>query len=257
MMEANEADAFDTADEAPRSSFFSLRRKTKHKNAGPPSETSARDASGDDHATSTINEEIPSEIATLTNQLSAVMANKRQQRTVQRSPEDCEFLTEELPRFPPPLPPSPRSSTSASNESESVDSEEEPEGGTEHGVISTPEDITTKPWIKNARRKRWTSTLSYLGAWVLTVGIGGFIIATAAIVVLGPQQFLEKSNEFWNVTSQPLAKIEAPKPNVAAVKSANSRTVSSKISIVEAIPKPFAVSEGGKIARAPADPDTK
>ncbi|MEL7050096.1 MAG: hypothetical protein AAFO75_14270, partial [Pseudomonadota bacterium] len=90
------------------------------------------------------------------------------------------------------------------------------------------QSMSEKDWIKNARRRRWTSTLTYVGSWLLTIGIGGFIISTAAVVVLGPKMVLEKSQTLWSTGLQLKA---APKPV-----STNRPTKAPSVAVVNVKP---------------------
>ncbi|MEO1206980.1 MAG: hypothetical protein AAFV45_11670 [Pseudomonadota bacterium] len=208
-----------------------------------------------------LDNDLPADVDALADQLSAVMCNKPQARQ-ERSATDCEFLKDDLRQVPPPIPRQMPTQTNRSQlQSSKSDSQPDDhltnasadETGLDHNEdprdrATAPENISDKPWIKQARRKRWTSAASYMGAWLLTIGIGGFIIATASMIVLGPSQVLQKSKELWQLqTTMPLAALQpSPKSRI--------RQTAGSIAIVETVPKPFAVSKDGQIARATRSP---
>lgn len=121
------------------------------------------------------------EIEALAQDLEAVL--RREPDTPHKPAKiDCEFLHDPEPVRPPPLP------------NQGVEEVEDASAGPINAATtsaqrqgqnpSQPPGLT--PWLRQTRRKRWTNAFQTLGAWLLTASIGGFIIASVALLLLGP-----------------------------------------------------------------------
>lgn len=68
------------------------------------------------------------------------------------------------------------------------------EGPHDSGSPRTGQPETRRPetrlpetrWVRATRRRQWTTVFQVIGAWVLTLAIGGFIVATVAVLLLSP-----------------------------------------------------------------------